>query len=74
MVVQINGKLRGKILAPDEFRRKCFSLIKKDEELFKYISGKQIIKTIIVKNKLINLWLNRMKAYHYFFVYLFMFI
>ena len=56
MVVQINGKLRGKILAPESLDEdKALSLIKKDEELFKYINGKQIVKTIIVKNKLINL-------------------
>ena len=56
MVVQINGKLRGKILAPESLDEdKALDLIKKDEELFKYINGKQIVKTIIVKNKLINL-------------------
>ena len=56
MVVQINGKLRGKILAPESLDEdKALGLIKKDKELFKYINGKQIVKTIIVKNKLINL-------------------
>ena len=56
MVVQINGKLRGKMLAPESLDEdKALGLIKKDEELFKYINGKQIVKTIIVKNKLINL-------------------
>ena len=56
MVVQINGKLRGKILAPDNLDEvNALNLIKKDKELFKYISGKQVIKTIIVKNKLINI-------------------
>ena len=56
MVVQINGKLRGKILAPESLDElKAIDLIKKDAELFKNISGKQIVKTIIVKNKLINL-------------------
>ena len=56
MVVQINGKLRGKILAPDNLDEvNALNLIKKDAELFKNISGKKIVKTIIVKNKLINL-------------------
>ena len=55
MVVQINGKLRGKILAPDNLDEvNALNLIKKDKELFKNISGKQVVKTIIVKNKLIN--------------------
>ncbi len=56
MVVQINGKLRGKILAPDNLDEvNALNLIKKDKELFKNISGKQVVKTIIVKNKLINI-------------------
>jgi leucyl-tRNA synthetase len=55
MVVQINGKLRGNILAPDNLDEvNALNLIKKDKELFKNISGKQVVKTIIVKNKLIN--------------------
>ena len=55
MVVQINGKLRGKILAPDNLDEvDALNLIKKDKELFKNISGKQVVKIIIVKNKLIN--------------------
>ena len=36
MVVQINGKLRGKILAPENLDEvKALDLIKKDKELFK---------------------------------------
>jgi leucyl-tRNA synthetase len=56
MVVQINGKLRGKILAPENLDEvNALNLIKKDKELFKNITGKQVVKTIIVKNKLINI-------------------
>ena len=55
LAVQINGKLRGKIIlelnAPKE---KALEAAKADENISKILDGKQIIKEIVVPNKIIN--------------------
>ena len=55
IVVQVNGKKRGliaseKLLDEAGLRKE----IKKNQELNKFVDGKNIIKTIFIKNKLIN--------------------
>ena len=58
IAVQINGKTRGTVQAPaDVDNDSMIELIKSDEKMQKAISraGSQIIKTIVVKNKLVNL-------------------
>ena len=55
IVVQINGKLRGKFTVPidiDEDEMK--NIVLNDEKMKKYFEGKKIKKVIFVKNKLIN--------------------
>jgi leucyl-tRNA synthetase len=56
VVVQVNGKLRGKILAPagtaeDELKTMALT----DDGVKKHTDGKQIVKMIVVKNKLVNI-------------------
>lgn len=55
VVVQVNGKLRGDILIEKDLaREKVEELAKEQENVKKYIEGKEIKKVIIVPNKLVN--------------------
>lgn len=55
VVVQVNGKKRGLIETENLLDEKGLrEEIKKNQELDKFIVGKNIIKTIFIKNKLIN--------------------
>ena len=55
VVVQVNGKKRGLIETENLLDEKGLrEEIKKNQELDKFIIGKNIIKTIFIKNKLIN--------------------
>ena len=56
IVVQINGKVRDKIqvspnIEEDKLKDKVYDL----EQVKKYTEGKEVVKTIVVPNKLINL-------------------
>ncbi len=56
MPIQINGKVRGTIMVPadsseDIIREK----VKENENLLKYLEGKQIVKEIFVKGKIYNI-------------------
>jgi leucyl-tRNA synthetase len=54
--VQINGKLRSLIaIAPDSDQQVVLDLAMADEKIKAAIDGKSVLKTIYVKNKLINL-------------------
>jgi leucyl-tRNA synthetase len=56
IVVQINGKKRGLISTEINFEEKDLIVkIKKNKELEKFFENKNIIKSIFIKNKLINL-------------------
>ena len=56
IVIQINGKKRGLILAENDISEKdVIEKIKRSHELNKFIINKNIIKSIFIKNKLINL-------------------
>tara|TARA_B100000787_G_scaffold114617_1_gene85428 strand:+ start:1012 stop:3570 length:2559 start_codon:yes stop_codon:yes gene_type:complete len=56
IVVQINGKKRGLILTENSIEEKeLIEKIRKTKELQKFIDNKNIIKTIFIKDKLINL-------------------
>ena len=56
IVIQINGKKRMLFESPTEIGEKdLIQKLKKTNELLKYIEKKEIIKTIFIKNKLINL-------------------
>ncbi|MDZ7261119.1 MAG: leucine--tRNA ligase, partial [candidate division KSB1 bacterium] len=56
IVVQINGKLRSQIEAPvDAPEETVVDLALQDDKVKKYVAGHQILKRIVVKNKLVNL-------------------
>ncbi len=56
IAVQIMGKVRGKITVPaDADEAAVMELAKKDERIAGMLDGKQIIKTIYVKGKLLNI-------------------
>lgn len=54
-VVQVNGKLRGRFDLPkDKTEEELMGLIRQNPEMDKHLSG-EIVKTIFVPNKLINI-------------------
>lgn len=54
-VVQVSSKIRGKIELPlDASEEQAKEIAQKDENVLKYLEGKEIKKIIFVKNKLIN--------------------
>ena len=56
LVVQINGKLRANIEAPADIGEdEAINLAQENEIIQKWIHGKDIIKTIFVKGKLVNI-------------------
>ena len=56
IVVQINGKVRDKIqVSPDVEEEKLKERVYELEQVKKYTEGKEIVKTIVVPQKLINL-------------------
>ena len=56
IVVQINGKKRSLILTENNIEEKdLITKIRKIKDLEKFLDGKNIIKSIFIKNKLINL-------------------
>ena len=55
IVVQLNGKVKHKILvAKDLSKEEILDLIEKDEKTKDILKNKQILKTIVVLNKLVN--------------------
>jgi len=56
MAVQVMGKLRSTIHVPvDSDDEAVISAAKSDDKIIRNIDGKEIVRTIVVKNKLINL-------------------
>ena len=56
IVVQINGKIRARLSVPTDIESdKAISLAKKDEGIAAALEGKNIIKEIYVKGKLVNI-------------------
>ena len=56
IAVQILGKVRGKLVIPaDADESAVLDMVKADEHLSSLLDGKQIIKVIYVKGKLINI-------------------
>jgi len=56
VVVQVNGKLRAKLevdvdLSENELERLALA----DESVRRHAEGKHVVKTIVVKNKLVNI-------------------
>jgi leucyl-tRNA synthetase len=55
LVVQVNGKLRAKIVAPlDAERQSIQEMVLAEEGVTRFTEGKTILKFIIVRNKLVN--------------------
>jgi leucyl-tRNA synthetase len=55
VVIQVNGKLRGRLFAPfGTSREELERLALADEKVKSHIAGKQIVKLIVVPDKLIN--------------------
>jgi leucyl-tRNA synthetase len=56
LVVQVNGKLRATISAPAEISQdEAMKLAQENENVKKYLDGKEIIKVIFVAGKLLNI-------------------
>lgn len=56
LIVQINGKVRGKIEAPAGISKEdAFELAKKAQGASQHLEGKSIVKEIYVEGKLVNL-------------------
>ena len=56
IVIQINGKVRGRITVPiDEEEESIKSLARADEKIVKMIEGKTVLKEIYVPRKLLNI-------------------
>ncbi len=56
IVLQINGKVRSRVQVPlNTSEKELENLALKDENIRRHMDGKRIAKTIIVKNKLVNL-------------------
>jgi leucyl-tRNA synthetase len=56
VIVQVNGRLRGKLSTEAGISEAdIIALAKADEKVAKEIAGKQIVKTIVVPNKLVNI-------------------
>ena len=54
--VQINGKLRATIKAPvDASQDEVLNIALKDESLKKWIEGKEIVKTVFIQAKILNI-------------------
>lgn len=55
MAVQVNGKVRSQIQAPAEADKESVQKIAlEDEKIVKYTEGKEIVKVVVVPNKLVS--------------------
>ena len=55
LVVQVNGKLRAKIVVPFDAEKKSIEkVVLAEDNVVKFSKGKKVIKVIIVPNKLVN--------------------
>ena len=56
MVVQVNGKVRGKMTVPVDLpEAELQSMATADAAVKKHTEGKSLVKAVVVKNKLVNL-------------------
>ena len=55
MPVQVNGKLRGRIQAPAGADNAALeSLARADAKVAEHLSGKKVVKVIIIPGKMVN--------------------
>ena len=56
VVVQVNGKLRARLQMPQgASKEEMLNEAKNDEKIKTWIEGKEIVKEIVVPNKLVNI-------------------
>ena len=56
IAIQVNGRLRGTIDVPhDSSEDKIKRLATENENVAKHIEGREIVKTIVIKNKIVNI-------------------
>ncbi|MCK8815901.1 leucine--tRNA ligase [Natroniella sulfidigena] len=56
IVIQVNGKVRDKVeVAADISEDKLKELVKKQDNVQRYLEGKEVVKEIVVPQKLVNL-------------------
>ncbi len=56
IVVQVNGKVRGKMSVPSEISKEDMEKIAlEDEKVKEFIEGKNVVKVIVVPKKLVNI-------------------
>jgi len=56
MIVQVNGKLRGKIMVANEASKDdTEKMALEDENVQRFIDGKNVVKVIVVPNRLVNI-------------------
>jgi leucyl-tRNA synthetase len=54
--IQINGKVRGKVVVSvDATQEEVLNTAKEDENIKRWLEGKQIVKTIFIKGKILNI-------------------
>ncbi|MGN1002235.1 MAG: leucine--tRNA ligase [Oscillospiraceae bacterium] len=62
IAVQVNGKLKSTVIIPmDAEDETVLSIVYANEKIAKLMEGMQVVKTIVVKNKLVNLILKPAK-------------
>ena len=55
IVVQVNGKLRGHVEVPNPpHEDEVLSAVRKNDRIQQWVAGKQVVKTIYVPGKLVN--------------------
>jgi leucyl-tRNA synthetase len=56
IVVQVNGKVRSRIkVSTDASKEEVQSIAMKDEKVQSFVSGKDIVKIIVIKDKIVNI-------------------
>ena len=55
IIVQVNGKLRGKIkVSTDSGKDEIIAIAREEDNVLKFLQDKEVLKEIFVQNKLIN--------------------
>ena len=56
IVVQVNGKLRGHVEVPNPpAEEMVLAAVRDNERIQQWVTGKQIVKTIVIPDKLVNI-------------------
>jgi leucyl-tRNA synthetase len=56
MIIQVNGRLRDKLSMPvDTDKEKVKEIALSDEKVQKFLDGKDVVKVIVVPNKIVNI-------------------